>query len=82
MQDILALAIAAAAAAWLVRTLVRRLARFTDCGLARCTAGGPARPCGSASGGPAGADAFVPLERLAGAIRGPTSRPTPEDIPP
>ena len=51
MQDILAIAIAVAAAAWLARTLVRRLV---------------VPSCGPPPGGPADADGFVPLERLTG----------------
>jgi len=51
MQDILALTIAVAAAAWLARTLVRRLMLPS---------------CAPPPGGPAGADGFVPLERLTG----------------
>jgi hypothetical protein len=49
MQDILAIAIALAAAFWLGRTLWRRLAR-------------PA--CGPPPAGPPGSDGFVPLDSL------------------
>jgi len=49
MQDLLAVAAAIVSALWLARTLWRRLA---------------APPCGPADAA-AGADGFVPLERLA-----------------
>jgi len=48
MEDLLAVTAAVAAALWLARTLLRRMA---------------APPCGPADT-PAGADGFVPLERL------------------
>jgi hypothetical protein len=51
MQDLLAIAVAVAAAAWLARTLWRQVA-------------GPS--CGKADA-PPGADGFVPLDDLAGA---------------
>jgi len=49
MQDILAIAIALAAAFWLARTLWRRLARPS---------------CGPPPAGPPGSDGFVPLDSL------------------
>ncbi len=51
MQDVLAIAVAVAAAAWLVRTLWRQVA---------------APSCGKADV-PPGADGFVPLDDLASA---------------
>lgn len=49
MQDAVAIAVAIAAAVWLIRTLARQL----------LTPG-----CGPPPAGPAGSDGFVPLESL------------------
>ena len=53
MQDLIAITVAVAAGIWLVRTCWRQLA---------------APACGKADA-PAGADGFVPLDRLAGTAR-------------
>ena len=49
MQDVVAIAIAALAAAWLARSLMKRLV---------------APPCQPPSAGPPGADGFIPLDSL------------------
>jgi len=50
IQDVVAIAVAAAAAAWLARGFLRRLGR-PGCG-------------GAAPTAPSGADGFVPIDRL------------------
>jgi hypothetical protein len=61
MQDILAIAIALAAAFWLGRTLWRRLAR---------------PGCGPPPAGPPGSDGFVPLDSLSLPEQKESGRPT------
>ena len=60
MQDLIAIAVAAAAGLWLARTLWRQLGRPS---------------CGPPSAGPPGSDGFVPLDTLRQGAKKRSGRP-------